>query len=492
MKQWISCVVVEEHGVRRPHQLQDLVIRDLIPDLIFSAPKGKSVKKRNDKERLRIAAIVSKRIRLLCSIAGYKRERATTKIVKKLLREELTRNGYHPELKDNPRWCDIHTSDERKRVHQCAMDDEMLVVRALSKTFEVNTQKVQFESEIVLSEVVLSGFGSESEARIEAIRLASELEDPLTLETLGCLKRPVEHGYSEWDVCSAMEPFIRKHNYKYCSEFFPEEDGLQHGYIGVIQALRTDRALAPFSTHAFRHTQTNVRRSVSNSGLIRHGERDGDFHGTKGILLGVDDDGNKIYGRLQSAEVKIGGEDLTIYDLHEKQDADPGPLEMAEMNEEHKIAASTLEELIKRANLTIQQKTVLDLYSGLNTHIDNPYDPTEDSENHKKWEEDGWEHTGTEIAKIMKCTRQRVGQQKEKSMDKLVKAGEQMIAETDDTKVKKFSIRAVQAVLLRLDKEKPLWDGKKFINPKTNKPVRYKRGKSGFHVEMDDEGEDNA
>jgi RNA polymerase sigma factor (sigma-70 family) len=101
---------------------------------------------------------------------------------------------------------------------------------------------------------------------------------PKDLATLRRIKKPIEHGWTESEVVLALLPFIINLAKKYITERFPMDDAIQEGAIGVLNALRTDKGMAPFSTHAWPHIRTAIRRASAQSGLIRRPERHAAFH----------------------------------------------------------------------------------------------------------------------------------------------------------------------------------------------------------------------
>lgn len=322
-----------------------------------------------------------------------------------------TRRPHQLQDKIGPKWCDIPKCDIR--------DDEQ-VVRILSKEFVVNTQKIQLDSQLVIAEAKVSDYRTLAAAKAAVLRQAHR-KPQLTIDILNKIKRPLEHGYSMEEVVVAMQPYIIKVSKQYSTHAYPIDDAAQNGRMGVIQALRTDRAIAPFSKHCYLHIRTKIRRAgASNSGVISHGERDGDFFGRKGILLGIDEDGQKIFSTVTSADACLSDDGFNLYDI-ECDDNCIDPCAQAIINEEKQMVTETVNALIKLAALSEQQLKVCCLYYGLNNHIDNPYDCDSQSEEYRKWE-NGWEHTGTEIARALGCSRQRVGQQLDKSRDRLLRA----------------------------------------------------------------------
>jgi RNA polymerase sigma factor (sigma-70 family) len=313
------------------------------------------------------------------------------------------------------RWCDVP---------KCQLVDRDIVARAISREFTVSTKKCQMTSQIIMAEVKVSDYESEADA-IEAVRkLALEPERPLTLEMLHQIKRPLEHGYTRDEIIVAMHPYIMKHALSYKTNHFPLEDAMQMGAIGVDAALDTDRALAPLSNHAFRHIQTKIRREACSSGLIKHGERDGDFHGRLGTQIGteIDENGNTkpVYNSIQSADAELTADGFTLCELMADDYETSNPQELAIRSEEIAIAKVDVAKLINGAGLSEQQKKVFCMSWGLNDHIDSPYD--EDTTEFSLWENGNFRHTGTEIAKIIGCSRQRVGQQLEKCEQKILRS----------------------------------------------------------------------
>lgn len=88
---------------------------------------------------------------------------------------------------------------------------------------------------------------------------------------------PLEHGWTEEEVINAMMPEIVKFAKIYATNRFEIDDGIQQGAIGVLNALRTDKGIANFASHAKNHIRTSIGRASATSGLIRKGEREKEF-----------------------------------------------------------------------------------------------------------------------------------------------------------------------------------------------------------------------
>jgi RNA polymerase sigma factor (sigma-70 family) len=363
----------------------------------------------------------------------------------------------------------------------CNLHDDVMVARVLSKEFSVDTNgKPRLESQIVLSEVVISdpkiGYHKPIDEAIIEARENSAPKRPLTISMLNKIKRPLEHGYSFEEVKTALAAYIGCHANRYCSNHFSTDDGEQMGMIGIWNALRTDRAIAPFANHTFKHIQTSIRRAAFTSGLIKHGERDGDKYGTKGIQTGIEEDAEcysckgtgegsgkkcakcegmgkigdkecktcrgygedrvcnkcegtgkvdqKIFGGLRSADAPIV-EDVNVYDVT-IEDEQTTPYEATQQTEDKRILSGRLRAAIEKADLTPQQVRVVALKYGMTDLVENPFDPETETAEHEAWARGELELNGTRIAKVLGCTRQRIGQQDKKCIKKLASVAEDL------------------------------------------------------------------
>ena len=362
---------------------------------------------------------------------------------------------------NRPHQCQIQGKEGICDIPGCEIHPDALVARVLSEEFTVNTNgKPSLTSQIVLSEVVISDPESRYhidivEAMIEAKGL-SKPKRPLTISMLNKIKRPEQHGYSFEEIKDALAAYIGYHANRYCSNHFTVDDGEQMGMIGVMNALRTDRAIAPFANHAYKHIQTAIRREAFTSGLIKHGERDGDKYGTKGIQTGVEEDVEcqacrgvgedttgktcnkcsgtgtvdvKIFANLKSADAPLI-EDVNIYDVTVTKDQ-VTPLESYQKTEDMRILSGRLRAAIEMADLTTQQVKVVALKYGMSDLVDNPFDPKTETDDHEAWKRGEIELNGTRIAKVLGCTRQRIGQQDKKCIKKLASVA-------DDLDLEKF------------------------------------------------------
>ena len=485
MKKWIGKVVVQPHGKKYPHQKQALLLEQELRNIY----KETFLEKRDDLFIFKDGREIPQKPKQKDSFKNY-----ATKL----------------EIRDGWRRADARSCD----IHGCKIPADVVVARVLSQPFVVNSRKAKMTSYLTLSEVQIEDPNdpeSVEAAKEQAIEIAENLNRPLTIEILHKVKRPVECGYTDEEVCLAMDPYNASQAHKYCSKYhYPVEDGMQHGYIGILKAIETDRAIAPFSQHAFWNIRTHIRRAVFTSGLIRKGERENDMFGNTGVEIGRDEDGEKIFNRLQSAEVKISDESFNLYDYASEIDEDSDPAKIAEDKEERLLSLELVKKLLAGSELTIQQKTVVCLKYGLRGHLDNPYDPEKESENHKKWQ-DGWEHIGTEIAKHFGCTRQRIGQQDKKSEDKIKKGNaiieKQKQAEKEEKeeelrKIDEAERKIIKTpeekwlmlkVLERLINEKPFWTGKKWLdvdgNTLTTKQVKENLRKERKRLKSEGEEE---
>jgi RNA polymerase sigma factor (sigma-70 family) len=124
--------------------------------------------------------------------------------------------------------------------------------------------------------LVKGGFATPQEA--ETYRLGDtdipeaykvdEYDNPKSLSVLTKTKGPLKNGWTEEEVVQAMKPFVRSIAYKYGNSKQEMEDLFQHGYIGVLNALRTDAGEAPFGTHAYKHILGEIRRAAMAGGVV--------------------------------------------------------------------------------------------------------------------------------------------------------------------------------------------------------------------------------
>lgn len=94
-----------------------------------------------------------------------------------------------------------------------------------------------------------------------------------TLATLGEIKFPTLCGWTEDEVVWTMRPYVMTHSKRYATNRTSIEDCLQHGSMGVLEALDSDAGISPFSNHAWKTVQTNIRRPAATSGVIKEPEK---------------------------------------------------------------------------------------------------------------------------------------------------------------------------------------------------------------------------
>lgn len=348
----------------------------------------------------------------------------------------------------------VKRSHQRRRkykcdLHGCKINPNAIVARALSREFTVDTKGNVLVSQVVLAEVRVKDYKTKQTAR-NAVRRKAKRKQNLTLDVLNKIKRPLECGYTEEEVFHAILPYIMRHARVYSNNHFPLEDAINQGWCGIRSALETDRAMAPFATHAYLHIRTKIRRPIYESGLIRHGEREGDYRGAKGGRLGFEwtchdcgevtseepefrevfvkkggkivilKDGKKKtrkihrciicnreevteqknYGSLTSADAELG-DSFALKDAMEC--ADPGPLEVVMERDMAEHKRQIIADIKEEAGLSDQQLETMVLLFGLDGNK---------------------EHSGTEVSKKLGNSRQRVGQQRKKCLEKLRAAAE--------------------------------------------------------------------
>jgi len=342
----------------------------------------------------------------------------------------------------------------------CKISPNTKVVRALSRVFTVNSKKTSLASRIVLAEVRLADFKSVAAAKRAVRKLAVPVR-PLKVDILAKIKRPMALGYGEDEIFTAMRPYIGRHARMYSNNNFPMEDAEQEGWRGIRSAINTDRAIAPFATHAYLHIRTKVRRPIYEGGLIKHGEREADSQGTKGGLLAFkwickqcgdewnynhedkvdlsdeqreelrgienerdreeakrrmlypecigsrcEDNGNvekiKVLGSLTSVDAELG-DSFSLKDAMACEE--PGPLEIVMEKDAQEFRRGILDLFILGSSLSDQQLDTMERLFGLN----------------------GKEQlSGTEAAKAIGNSRQRVGQQLKKCKEKLKAAADEL------------------------------------------------------------------
>jgi RNA polymerase sigma factor (sigma-70 family) len=156
---------------------------------------------------------------------------------------------------------------------------------------------------------IRGGFATEAEAQLyqtanlpAGIYIIRKYENPKSLSKLKETRFPLKHGWAEDEVVQAFMPVIRKLAWKYHNLKAPYEDLMQHGAIGVLNALKTDIGDAPIWHHAWRHILGEVRRAALTGGIIRGGEH---LKGAAGFaqmggLLGYDVNWPGITGMAQT------------------------------------------------------------------------------------------------------------------------------------------------------------------------------------------------
>lgn len=114
-------------------------------------------------------------------------------------------------------------------------------------------------------------------------------ENPKSLSKLKDTKLPLQHGWTVGEVVNSLYPWISRIAWKYHSQKAPYEDLVQHGAIGVINALRTDKGEAPIGSHAWRHILGEIRRAALTGGIVTSTEAPGAAtFGQAGVLVGYE------------------------------------------------------------------------------------------------------------------------------------------------------------------------------------------------------------
>lgn len=177
---------------------------------------------------------------------------------------------------------------------------------AASKTQAADRPKRTYASDTVYNVVspdgtVVATFPTEGEARQEIAGDPDKypgdpddykiqpVENQKSLSKLIDTKMPLNQGWSEDEVVSAMMPYIRSLAWKFHSDKTPYEDLIQHGAIGVLNALRTDKGEAPFGHHAWRHIKGEVRHAALTGGVVKGSTQPGSgSFGQRGPVIGFD------------------------------------------------------------------------------------------------------------------------------------------------------------------------------------------------------------
>jgi RNA polymerase sigma factor (sigma-70 family) len=87
-----------------------------------------------------------------------------------------------------------------------------------------------------------------------------------SIMTLSGITFPLEHGWTEGEVLKAMMPRIIDIAVQYAryrqkfQRTYSFEDAVQAAALGVLDALRTDKGISPFTKHAFDHARKYVKR----------------------------------------------------------------------------------------------------------------------------------------------------------------------------------------------------------------------------------------
>lgn len=82
------------------------------------------------------------------------------------------------------------------------------------------------------------------------------------------VKLPLENGWTAEEVISALKPTIIHFAKYYATPTFSVEEGIAECMTGVMTALKNDKGLAPFSSHAYRYLSTSVQRGAGKASNI--------------------------------------------------------------------------------------------------------------------------------------------------------------------------------------------------------------------------------
>jgi len=99
------------------------------------------------------------------------------------------------------------------------------------------------------------------------------------LDDLKKTKKPLDNGWSFDEIVKAMKPSLIDHANRWNTPTFSKEDCISIGIDALWRALKTDKGIAPFPTHAFKWIKSLVQRAAGGSGVVKvpyshHGRTD--------------------------------------------------------------------------------------------------------------------------------------------------------------------------------------------------------------------------
>jgi hypothetical protein len=86
-----------------------------------------------------------------------------------------------------------------------------------------------------------------------------------TLNDLKKVKLPLENGWTEEEVIYALKPTLISAAAKYSTPNFSKDEVLLAGMGGIMNALRTDKGIAPFPSHAYKAIMVAAKRSAAGT-----------------------------------------------------------------------------------------------------------------------------------------------------------------------------------------------------------------------------------
>lgn len=76
---------------------------------------------------------------------------------------------------------------------------------------------------------------------------------------------PISKGWTEEEIISALKPTLIAAARKYATPTFSQDEALLAAMEGVFDALRTDKGIAPFTTHVFPAIKSKTMRSAAGT-----------------------------------------------------------------------------------------------------------------------------------------------------------------------------------------------------------------------------------
>jgi len=86
-----------------------------------------------------------------------------------------------------------------------------------------------------------------------------------TLDDLKGVKLPLESGWTEEELVSALKPTLIAAARKYDTPNFSQDEALMAAMEGIFDAIRTDKGIAPFTTHVFPAIKSKTMRAAAGT-----------------------------------------------------------------------------------------------------------------------------------------------------------------------------------------------------------------------------------